>query len=95
VQDASTTVFTANTAINQYRVHRRKEVHKQQTLRHHIQHGVDDPAELHQDLEKKDLKIEAKNRQEKNLSQKTTHQKKKKTHQKNSKNQAIQINKSS
>jgi hypothetical protein len=56
---------------------------------------VDDPAELHQDLEKKDLKIEAKNRQEKNLSQKTTHQKKKKTHQKNSKNQPIRTNKSS
>jgi hypothetical protein len=50
---------------------------------------VDDPAELHQDLEKKDLKIKAKNRQEKNLSQKTTHQTKKKTHQKNSKNQPI------
>jgi hypothetical protein len=50
---------------------------------------VDDPAELHQDLEKKDLKIKAKNRQGKNLSQKTTHQKKKKTHQKNSKNQPI------
>jgi hypothetical protein len=56
---------------------------------------VDDPAELHQDLEKKDLKIEAKNRQGKNLSQRTTHQKKKKTHQKNSKNQAIQINRGS
>jgi hypothetical protein len=56
---------------------------------------VDDPAELHQDLEKKDLKIEAKNRQEKNLFQKTTHQKKKKTHQRNSKNQPIRINKSS
>jgi hypothetical protein len=56
---------------------------------------VDDPAGLHQDLEKKDLKIEAKNRQEKNLSQKTTHQKKKKTHQKKKKNQPIRINKSS
>jgi hypothetical protein len=56
---------------------------------------VDDPPELLQDLEKKHLKIEAKNRQEKNLSQKTTHQKKKKTHQKNSKNQPIRINKSS
>jgi hypothetical protein len=63
---------------------------------------VDEPAELHQDLEKNDLKIEAKNRQEKSLSQKTTHQKKKKTHQKkkkthqkNSTNQPIRINKSS
>jgi hypothetical protein len=50
---------------------------------------VDEPAELHQDLEKKDLKIEAKNRQEKNLSQQTTNKKKEKTHQKNSKNQPI------
>jgi hypothetical protein len=64
VQDASTTVLTTNTAINQYRVHLRNEVHEQQTLRHHIQRGVDKPAELHHDLEKKDLKIEAKNRQE-------------------------------
>jgi hypothetical protein len=95
VQDASTTVLTTNAAINQYRVHRQNEVHKQQTLRHHIQLGVDDPAELHQDLEKKDLKIKAKNRQEKNVSQKMTHKKKKKTHQKNLKNQPIRINKSS
>jgi hypothetical protein len=56
---------------------------------------VDDSAELHHDLEKKDLKIEAKNRQGKNLSQRTTHQKKKKTHQKNLKNRAVQINKGS
>jgi hypothetical protein len=56
---------------------------------------VDEPAKPHQDLEKKDLKIEAKNRQEKSLSQKTTHQKKKKTNQKNSKNQPIRVNKSS
>jgi hypothetical protein len=95
VQDASTTVLTTNTAINQYRVHWRNEVHKQQTPRHNIQLEVDDPAELHQDLEKKDLKIKAKNRQEKNLSRKTTHQKKKNTHQRNSKNQPIRINKSS
>jgi hypothetical protein len=56
---------------------------------------VDDPAELHQDLEKKDLKIKAKNGQEKNLSQKTTHQTKKKIPQKNSKNQPIRINRNS
>jgi hypothetical protein len=94
VQDAGTTVLTTNTAINQYRVHRRKEVHKQQTLRHHIQLGVDEPAELHQDLEKNDLKIEAKNREGKSLPQRTNHQKKK-THQKNSKNQPIRINRNS
>jgi hypothetical protein len=60
VQDASTTVLTINTAVNQYRVHLRNEVHKQQTLRHHTQLGVDEPPELFQDLEMKDLKIEYK-----------------------------------
>jgi hypothetical protein len=68
VQGASTTFVTGNTAINQYGVHRQNQVHKKQTLRHYIQLGVDEAAELHQYLEKKDLKIEAKNRQEKNLS---------------------------